>query len=114
MNKSELPIEENTPDLEKVNFWMREAVSLLETAWEIDHLSNNELFIIKKITEDVIHREIRNSDSWFQINREIATRFLIEAYGLDPYIIKTQTKTDEEMEGFLEYIRRTRERAHLI
>ena len=94
---------------------MKESVDLLKNAFGIDHLSNNELFIIKKITEDVLNRAVR------EMSREICTRFLLEAYGIDPNYInylkriaKNKEDKEKDKEGFLEYIRRTRERAHLI
>ena len=54
------------------------------------------------------------SDDRYCIDREIVTRFFVEAYGLDVDYVNKHTHTDEDEEAFKEYIRRTRDRAHLI
>ena len=101
---------------ENVQLWMKETIDLLRSSFHIENLSNNELFIIKKITEDVLDRfdPKLKTDDQYVIDKEIATRFLTEAYGLYTYWIEKQTETKEDMEGFREYIRRIRERSHLI
>lgn len=111
----ELPKDNNA----ELRYWMKEAIEMLEDCFGIDNLSTNELFIIKKITEDVVKRVERNNTkdtdlALINSRQEICARFLQEAYGIDFYHMKVNTKSEHDIEGFREYIRRTRERAHLI
>jgi hypothetical protein len=93
-----------------------DTVEILRCVFDIRNLSNNELFIIRKITERVLplHRDSQGIEWQFCLDREIATLFLIEAYGIDPWHITKYEDSDEDREGFFEYIRRVRDRAHLI
>lgn len=75
---------ENTPD--NVQHWFKVSGELLERSFGVEDLSNNEKFIL----------------------------MIMEAYGINPDIIKKYTDTDEDMDNFREFIRRTRANAHLI
>jgi len=103
---------------ETLSEWLGETVQLLKDVFEIENLSINERFILKKIAEDVISRYEQDAAAGARqplgISREIATRFLLEAYGIDDVYINKYDNTDEDDEGFMEYIRRMREKAHLI
>jgi len=108
---------ENTP--ENLQYWMKEIPEFIKICFKIENLSNNELFIIKKITQDVLFRmntidKGLQSDDKYSLDREVTTRFLIEAYGIDVGYMNKWTENDQDMEQFFEYIRRTREKAHLI
>lgn len=93
---------------ERLSLWIKEASDCLQIAFGVDNLSNIELFHLKKITEDTLARydkEKSGPDSESKpsnLGREIATRFLMEAYGIDPDYIEAHTKTEEDEEGFLE------------
>lgn len=99
--------------------WMNESINTLRASFGITDLSIIERFRIKKITEDVLKRfdptqHMRSSEDAFSIDKEVVTRFLIEAYGIDPDYINKYTETDEDDEEFNEYIRRVRAKAHLL
>lgn len=115
MEKVDFPKENSKYDFE---LQLKEAVETLEIVFGIKNLSNIELFHLRKITKDVLQRAAKdNPDSNLAIiepKREISQRFLLELYGIDYYYIEKHTETDKDREEFLEYIRRTRERAHLI
>lgn len=108
---------EDTP--ENLQYWMKEIPLTLKIIFKMENFSNNELFIIKRITQDVLRRfntidkDIK-SDDGYPIDKEIMTRFLTEAYGIDVDYIDKNTETEEDREAFIEFIRRTREKAHLI
>lgn len=106
------------PEKRDVNFYLKECVEVLKGAFGVENLSNNELFILRKITEDVVNRIEKGANEGSDLAiinpfEEIPTRFLLEAYGIDVYHMQKNTETEEDREGFIEYIRRTRERAHL-
>ena len=97
---------------------MKEAMETLEIVFGIKNLSNIELFHLRKITKDVLKRASEDNPGSdlgiIEPKREISQRFLLELYGIDYYYIEKHTETDKDREESLEYIRRTRERAHLI
>ncbi|OHA16965.1 MAG: hypothetical protein A3H57_03410 [Candidatus Taylorbacteria bacterium RIFCSPLOWO2_02_FULL_43_11] len=100
------------------NHRLGEAVDTLKISFGIDNLSNIEMVYLKRITKDVLDRAKKdNPGSDFAIinpAEEIPTLFLRELYGIEPNYIIKHTKTDADGQAFLEYIRRTREKAHLI
>ncbi len=101
-----------------MNYRFKEAIEVLKDSFGVENLSNIELFHLRKITEDVLKRAKRdNSISDLAIinpMEEIPVRFLQELYGVDYFHIKTNIESEKDIEGFNEYIRRIRERAHLI
>ena len=105
---------ENTPD--NVQHWFKVSGELLERSFGVEDLSNNEKFILMKISEDAMDRYDPSVHAFgnFLMDKEIVSRFLMEAYGINPDMIKKNTDTDEDMDNFREFIRRTRANAHLI
>lgn len=106
---------------EEVNLYLKEAIDRLKVCFGVENLSNNELFILRKITKDFLERFSRETGEKTDLalidldpQVEISSRFLLEAYGIDPFIMNEQTENDDDVEGFNEYVRRIRERAHLI
>lgn len=101
-----------------VNYQIKEATETLRIAFGVENLSNIELFHLRKITEDVLQRAERdNPRSDFAIinpQEEISQRFLSELYGVDYDHLHRNAKTEEDREGFVEYIGRLRDQAHLI
>ena len=94
----------------------------LESCFGIKKLSNIELFHLRKIVEDVllrvqknnIKRNIETDMANINKDKEIMDRFLSEMYGIDVVHMNENANNDADEDGFNEYIRRTRERAHLI
>ena len=100
------------------NFWFNEAVEMLKIAFGVENLSNIELSHLRRITKDTLNRVKKdNSSSDLAIinpREEIPVRFLQELYGIEYFHMKENIKNEKDEEGFLEYIKRTRERSHLI
>ena len=115
MEKPDFSQERPSLDLEKQ---FKDAAETLRVVFGVENLSIIELSHLRRITKDVVPRAERdNPTSDLAIinpQEEIAVRFLSELYGIDYYHLKVNTHNEEDLEGFLEYIRRTRERAHLI
>ncbi len=96
-----------------------EAVDNLKIIFGIENLSNIELFHLRKITQDVLKMAKENnahvkSLGLIDPQREIPHRFLLDLYGIDPFYLDKYSNSEEDHEGFMEYIRRVRDRAHLI
>ena len=114
MENSEFKIE----DRKSVDWNFKEAIGILRVGFGVENLSNIELFHLRKITEDVM-KGIENGQSGDDLGiidpmREIPVRFLQELYGIDYYSMNLNFKTEKDYEGFVEYIRRLRDKAHLI
>ncbi len=99
---------------------IKEVAESLKDNFGINQLSINELFIIKKITKEELERSKKIYEEIEKelgdrpnLIKEISVRFLLEAYGIDYAHIKGH-RGKENHEQFLEYIRKTREKAHLI
>ncbi len=112
----------NNPEqipLSEINKEYEESIETLKIVFGIENLSVIEKSHLRRITEDVLTRikmdNTPHSDlAIINSQEEIGIRFLQELYGIDMYLMKKQTDSEEDREGFKEYIRRTRERAHLI
>ena len=115
MEKPDFSVENSTYDAEKR---FQEAVQILDVVFSIKNLSNIELSHLRRITNEVVKQAERDNPSsdLAIVNppEEITQRFLLELYGVDYHYIQEHSKTEEDVNGFIEYIRKVRERAHLI
>ena len=119
MNSPELSQENKENPETDVNREFKNAAETLKDVFDVKNLSTIELTHLRRITKDVVELAVLSNQPGSDLGRiqpdkEITIRFLQELYGIDYYHLNQNAKTDEDIEGFNEYIRRTRERAHLI